>query len=717
MHTALICLELVAKMNRVSVDLRGVVRQYGITDAEISPEELLRIAKNLGFTIKQKRLQPKEIEGKYPLPAICQHHDGSFCTLLKVLPDQEKVVVFNPPDKAVKELTFAQFKELTTGKLIILTHRTTVNQIKFSFKWFFEEILRFKKVILEVMLGSFVVQLFGLVTPLLTQVILDKVIVHRTLTTLDVLAIAFLFVTVFELLLNLSRNYIFIHTANKIDAKLGAKLFRHLFALPYAYFESRKVGTIAARVRELDNIREFITNKSVTLIIDLFFSLVFVAMMFLYSVPLTLMVLAFVAVIAIIYVTVTPELRERLEAKFAMAAESNSYLVESVTGVQTVKSLAIEGSMQRRWEDTLANYLKSSFKLSSLGNFAGNVATTIQRLMTIAVLYFGVRLVIENKMTIGQLIAFQMFTNQFTGPVLRLANLWNDFQQTLLAVDRLGDILNHPVELTTDKAITMPSLKGAIRFDQVSFQYTPSGPAVLQDFSLSIEPGTSIGLVGRSGSGKSTIAKLMQRLYLPVSGAIYVDGVDVRHMNPWWLRNNIGVVLQENYLFSGTIRENICLPRPDASMDMVIEAAKVAGAHEFISELPQGYDTLVGERGSSLSGGQKQRIAIARALITNPRILIFDEATSALDYESERIIQQNLAKIRAGRTLIIIAHRLSVVADCNVIVAMDKGKIVEQGPPSELRSRNGYFAHLHKQQAGTQLAPLGTHATQSPAQV
>lgn len=698
MQTALICFEIVSRVNQISVDTRSIIREFGIQQNELSPEELLRIAKRQGFKAKLKQISLDKLNDKYPLPAIFLLKDGTYGVLLKLNVKDRKVLIFSPNDKKTCELSFDEYNNVSAGSLIVLKHKLISTQARFGFQWFYTEILKYRQVILEVMLGSFIVQLFGLVTPLFTQVILDKVVVHRTLTTLDVLAVAFLFVICFEFLLNLTRNYIFIHTANKIDAKLGAKLFRHLFALPFVYFESRKVGNIAARVRELDNIREFITNKSVSLVIDLVFSLVFVAMMFLYSVQLTLIVLAFIAVVAAIYLVVTPELRKRLQSKFVMASESNSYLVESVTGIQTVKSLAIEGSMQRRWEDTLANYLHSSFKLSSLGTIAGAISNTLQRLMTIAILYLGVRLVIENKLTIGQLIAFQMFAGQFTNPVLRLVNLWNEFQQTLLGVDRIGDILNHPVELQSDKAVTLPSLRGSIRFDSVKFQYAPAAPMVVDNMSFTVEPGTSIGLVGRSGSGKSTLAKLIQRMYLPIEGAIYVDDVDVRHMNPWWLRNNIGVVLQENYLFSGSIRENVSLSRPDASIEMIIEACKIAGAHEFISQLPEGYDTFVGERGSTLSGGQKQRIAIARALITNPRILIFDEATSALDYESERIIHDNLAKIKAGRTMLIIAHRLSTVRDCNRIIALDKGKIVEIGSHEELMRKNGYYAYLYNQQ-------------------
>lgn len=698
MQTALICLELVARLNRLDLDLRSVVREHGLSDADLSTEELLRVAKQLGFTAKLKSLKPNDLVEKYPLPAIAVLKDKSYLGLLKIDLEKQTALVFLPNEKNVQEMSFYQLGEIGTGQFIILSHKQTISQVVFGFRWFYTEILKYKQIVLEVMTGSFVVQLFGLITPLLTQVILDKVVVHRTMSTLDVLAIAFLFIMIMEFLLNITRNYIFIHTANKIDAKLGAKLFRHLFALPYMYFEARKVGNIAARVRELDNIREFITNKSVSVIIDLLFSVVFLIMMFIYSVQLTLIVLVAVVLVAAIYVTVTPVLRQRLQDKFLMASESNSYLVESITGIQTVKSLAIEGSMQKRWEDTLGNYLKASFKLSSLGTVAQAISNLFQRMMTIAILYMGVKLVLENKMTIGQLIAFQMFANQFTNPVLRLVNLWNEFQQALLGVDRLGDILNHPIELQSSKAITLEKIQGAIRFENVSFQYGPGKPMVLDDVSLNIKPGTSVGVVGRSGSGKSTLAKLLQRLYLTNEGAIFCDNIDIRHLHPLWLRTKIGVVLQENYLFSGTIRDNISMPRPDASMDIIIQAAEIAGAHDFISKLPEGYETLVGERGSTLSGGQKQRVAIARALITNPPILIFDEATSALDYESERIIQTNIAKIKAGRTLLIIAHRLSAVKDCDVIIVVDKGKIVEAGSHNELINRQGYYQNLHNQQ-------------------
>ena len=696
MNSALIAFEVVARLNRVDVDIRAIAREAGLQE-HVSPEELVRIAKQFDFKAKQKNLSLSQLAQGYPLPAIGVSAAGDYLVLLKLDADGEKCLLFDSLEKKTIEKTYAEVEE-HYPQFIILKHKKINSQIVFGFGWFFQEILKFKRIIGEVLLGSFVVQLFGLVTPLFTQVILDKVIVHHSLTTLDVLGIAFLAVTIFELLLNIARNYIFIHTAHKLDAKLGAKLFRHLLALPFRYFEARQVGNIAARVRELDTIREFITNKAVSVIIDLFFSLVFVAVMLLYSVKLTLIVLGFVAVIGILYLTITPELRRRLEGKFQMAAASNSYLVESVTGVQTVKSLAVEGNMQNRWEDHLGRYVSSSFKLANMSNISGALSGTLRRLMTISVLYLGVKSVLQGDLTIGQLIAFQMFSGQFVAPVLRLVNLWNEFQQALLSVDRLGDILNHPQEVTNDKAITLPQLKGALRLEQVAFKYQTGGPNVLDALSVHIQPGMSVGIVGRSGSGKSTLAKLLQRLYIPTEGAIYIDDIDARHLNPFWLRYNIGVVLQENYLFSGTIRDNIALPKPDAPMELILNVAKIAGAHEFISQLPEGYDTPVSERGSSLSGGQRQRIAIARALINNPRLLIFDEATSALDYESEKIIQDNMQKIKQGRTTLIVAHRLATIRDCDVILVLEKGRLVESGSHDQLIGQRGYYYNLHAQQ-------------------
>lgn len=697
MHSSLIALEVVGQLNQVAINTQAIIKKYALVNSDFTLEQFIKIAKDEGFKTKIKELKITTLT-KYPLPAIGYLKNGKYITVLKYDSSKQEVLLYDDVEKKPYTQSFEEFLTLSNNQIIVLTHKNTFSQIRFGFKWFFDQILFYKKIVSEILLASFVIQLFGLVTPLFTQVILDKVLVHQTMSTLNVIAVAFFAVIVFELLLGLARNYIFLHTTSKIDAKLGSNLFYHLISLPLVYFEHRKVGNIIARVRELDQIREFVANKSVTLLLDVLFSFIFVVMMFLYSPKLAFIAIAFVGIIALVYFFITPLLRNRLEEKFQMSANSNSYLVESVTGMQTVKSLAIEGSMQKKWENHLANYIEAGFNLTNLSNTLSSLSTLLQKLMTLAILYFGVGLVIEQQLTVGQLIAFQMFANQFSNPILRLVGLWNEFQQTLLAVDRLGDILNTPTENVNKQAISLPKLRGDMKFENISFSYSPNTPNVLKNFSLTVQNGQSIGLVGRSGSGKSTLTKLIQRLYISNEGAIYVDGIDIRHLNPSWLRHNTGVVLQDSFLFSGTIRENIAFAMPSASMERIIMASKIAGADEFIAELPEGYDTLVGERGSSLSGGQKQRIAIARALLTSPKILIFDEATSALDYESEKIIQQNMINIKKGRTMFVVAHRLSTVKDCDKIVVLNKGNIVEIGTHEELMKAEGYYYELYMQQ-------------------
>jgi len=699
MHTALVALEIAGNLNRINIDSRGIAKEFALEDEkEPTIPELARIAKKQSFRVSIKKLSIEKLVENYPMPIICLMKDGSYSTIVRAAKNKEELLVYDPKESKTLPISYDDFDKDFAHQSLVLKHRMFSDEIKFGFGWFINEIMHYKKIILEVLMASFVIQLFGLVTPLFTQVILDKVLVHHSLTTLDVLAVAFLAVTLFDFLLNYMRNYIFVHTTSKIDAKLGAKLYNHLLSLPFGYFVVRQVGNIIARVRELDQIRNFIANKSVTVFLDVLFSFVFLAVMFLYSVDLTLMVMGFVFVIGIVYFFATPKFRRKLEEKFDMGAEQNAFLVESVTGVETVKSLALEGAMQKRWEDKLADYISASFNLSNFGFILGGFTGMVQKLMTISILYFGVLQVIEGNLTVGQLIAFQMFANQFSGPVLRLVNLWNEFQQTLISIDRLGDILNMPPEQKNEKAITLAQLRGDIAFNKVNFSYKPGGQMVLKDLSFSIQAGMSVGIIGRSGSGKSTVAKMIQRLYIPNDGQVMVDGVDISHFNPKWFRTLIGVVLQENYLFRGSIKDNISMAKPSATMDEIVSVARISGADEFISGLPEGYDTDVGERGSTLSGGQRQRVAIARALITNPRILIFDEATSALDYESEKIINKNLVNIKKGRTTIIIAHRLSTVKDCDVIIAMDKGQIVEAGTHDELMKKKGYYHHLYSQQ-------------------
>jgi len=545
-------------------------------------------------------------------------------------------------------------------------------------------------------------QVLSLLSPLITQSVIDKVLVHNSLSTLDVLAIGLIIIAIFETVLSVARNYIFTHTASKIDVILSSRLFDHLFRLPLRYFETRRVGDTVARVRELENIRRFLTGVPMTTVLDSLFIIVYIVVMLFYSPALTLISLAAIPVLVLISVIITPVLKSRLDEKFNCGAESQSYLVEAVTGVQTIKSFAIEPSARKKWEGLLARYTTASFKTSILSGNAGAVAQFVQKIADLLILWIGARLVIAGDLTVGQLVAFRMLSGRVSGPVLRLVQMWQDFQQTSISVKRLGDIFNSKPELSINSSkMRLPEIKGDIRFEKVSFRYSPQSAEVIKNMSFGIRPNTVVGVVGKSGSGKSTISKLVQRLYVPESGKILIDGNDIAMADPNWLRSQIGVVLQESFLFNATIRENIAIRNPASSMDEIINAAKIAGAHEFILEMSEGYDTMIGEKGTGLSGGQKQRIAIARALLTNPRILIFDEATSALDYESESIIQKNLKEICKGRTVMIIAHRLSTLKDADLIMVVDKGQIAEYGPKQKLIDNKGlYYRLLMQQNAG-----------------
>ena len=529
---------------------------------------------------------------------------------------------------------------------------------------------------------------------------MDKVLVHRGFSTLDVITVAFILVKLFVVTLSGLRTYIFAHTTSRIDVELGARLYRHLLQLPIAYFEQRRVGDTVARVRELEQIRNFLTGQALTSVLDLLFSFIFIAVMWFYSGWQTLIVVISLPLYAAWSAFITPVLRARLNDKFARYADNQSFLVESVTALGTIKSMAVEPQMTRRWDKQMASYVHTSFRVTKLATIGQQGIQLIQKSVTIATLYFGAKLVIEGKLTVGQLIAFNMLAGQVAAPVIRLAQLWQDFQQVGISVARLGDILNTPTENPSSR-LNLPEIRGDIAFDHVHFRYRPDAQPVLPDLSLNIRAGEVIGIVGRSGSGKSTLTKLVQRLYVPEQGRVLIDGNDLALADPTWLRRQVGVVLQENVLMNASVRDNIALSDPGMPLENVMQAARLAGAHDFIMELREGYDTIVGEQGAGLSGGQRQRIAIARALVNNPRILILDEATSALDYESERAIMENMDAICHNRTVLIIAHRLSTVRRAHRIIAMDKGQIIEEGSHEELlRRKDGYYRYLYQLQNG-----------------
>jgi len=691
---------MVARLLGLAADAGQLRHRFALSGDAVAPNEIVRIARHLGLKARLVCKQPKRL-GSVPLPALAQHVDGHWLLIAKA--DAQRVLVHDPLEQRPLTLARERFEPAWNGTLILVARRARLNDAgtRFGVAWFIPALVKYRKLFGEVLLASFFLQLFALITPLFFQVVIDKVLVHKGLTTLDVLAVGLVLVSLFEVLLSGLRTYLFSHTTNRVDVELGSRLYRHLLGLPVSYFGARRVGDSVARVRELENIRNFITGSALTLVIDLLFTVVFLAVMYYYSPLLTWVVLGSIPAYVLLSMLVTPLLRARVNEKFNRGAENQAFLVESVNGVETLKAMAIEPQMQKHWDEQLAGYVQASFRATNLGTIASQVAGLINRMVIVLILWVGARAVMAGQLSVGQLIAFNMLASRVSGPVLRLVQLWQDFQQAGVSIKRLGDILNTPTEPGHSQSrLSLPHIKGRIRFDRVSFRYRTDGAEVLSEVSLDIASGEVVGIVGRSGSGKSTLTRLIQRLYVPERGRVLIDGVDIAQVDSAWLRRRIGVVLQENVLFNRSVRDNIALADPGLPMDAVIQAAELAGAHDFILELPEGYDTLVGEHGASLSGGQRQRIAIARALVTNPRILILDEATSALDYDSEHIIQQNMQAICRSRTVIIIAHRLSTVRAAQRIIVMEKGQIIEQGSHDELLVRRGQYAHLHALQSG-----------------
>ena len=693
----LTALVMLLRFHGVGADPAQVRHQSGT--ATIGTVEMVRCAREFGLKARELRTNWARL-ATTPLPAIAVLKDGGFLLLGKV--GDDKVVVQSTKTPRPELMTKNDLEAVWDGRIVLMTRRANLAELsrRFDITWFLGAIHKYRQQLAEVLVASFFLQLFALASPLFFQVVIDKVLVHRSIGTLDVLVIGLLGIALFETILGILRTYLFSHATNRIDVELGARLFQHLLALPTAYFQARRVGDSVARVRELENIRTFLTSSALTLVMDLFFTFVFLGVMFLYSPLLTGIVLAGFPFYVGISAGATPRFRQLLDEKFKRGAESQAFLVESVTGMETLKAMAVEPQMQRRWEEQLAGYVAASFRVLRLGNNASNSVQFVNKVVMAGILYFGARRVISGDLTVGELVAFNMLAGRVSQPVLRLAQIWQDFHQARLSVERLGDILNTAPEPKFNPArAALPAIRGDVTFDHVVFRYRIDGPEVLHDVSFSVSAGQVIGIVGPSGSGKSTVAKLIQRLYIPERGRVLVDGVDLAMVDTSWLRRQVGSVLQENVLFNQSIRDNIALPDPAMPIERVVEAAKLAGAHDFILELPEGYDTIVGERGASLSGGQRQRIAIARALVTNPRILIFDEATSALDYESERIIQDNMQRIAQGRTVFVIAHRLSTVRRSNRIITIDRGRLVEDGTHEELINKGGRYATLHRVQA------------------
>ncbi len=700
-YPGIYCLLMIFKFYNVVVDASTLFHEFCSSGEDLSVLSMIRAAKQYGFKSKKVTIKRSRLE-KASFPFIASAKDQQYFIFGAV---REGQALIQYPNKPVQNISLEELWSFWDGQAILVTFRGLIPGVsrKFDLTWFIPSIVKYRKLFRDVLIATFFIQVFALITPLIFQVVMDKVLVHRAELTLNLLVIGLISISVFEIILGGLRTYIFSHTTSRVDVELGAQLFRHLLKLPISFFSSRPVGQVVARVRELENIRNFLTSSALTLVIDLFFSLIFIAVMFFYSSTLAWIVVASIPVYALISILITPALRKRAEEQFQRSAMNQAYLTETITGVETLKSMAVEPQMRKKWEEYLAGYAKASFRSTVLGMYGGQSVQLVSKIVMALLMWQGSLLVIQGGLSVGELIAFNMLSGQVAAPILRLAQLWQDFQQFRISMERLGDVINFPPEPQSGSNTSAPStLKGNICFEKVVFRYSPNAPEILKSLDLVIPHGQVIGIAGRSGSGKSTLTKLIQRLYVPESGKVLIDGNNLALVEPSWLRHQIGIVLQDNVLFNRTIRENIALSNPTKSMDSIIEAATLAGAHDFILELPQGYETPLGERGVGLSGGQLQRIAIARALITEPGILILDEATSALDYESESIIQSNMHEISRGRTVIIIAHRLSTIRNCDRIIVIDSGQVVEDGSHQSLIKEGNQYAGLWAAQTGSQ---------------
>lgn len=700
LDTALLCLVRAAQILGVPADAEQLRRAYVFDAQGMDALSLVRAAKELGMKSSLLTLGQQDFS-KLPFPSIAILKNGNYVVLTGS--DGQRVALMDPYQPKPFVVDMKQFQEAWSGQIVFLARRFSLQEDvkKFGLSWFFPIIWQYKKFLANVFVISLVLQVLGLLSPLFMQVIIDRVLIHRSVSTLEVFVGGMVLVSVFQVGFGMLRSYLFTHTTNKIDVTLSTKLFRHITRLPLKYFEQWQVGDVVSRVREMDTIHHFLTGSALTVVLDTIFAVVYLLVMFKYSSKLSLVALAFLPVFVILSLIVTPVFRKLLNERFLLNAANQSYLIESITGIQTIKSMAMEWTVIQKWEDMLARYVKTALTTTNVANVSGNIAGFLQQMFTLSILWFGANLVMERQLSLGELIAFQMLAGQVIAPLLRLINMWQSMQQMMVSVERVGDILNEGTEPAFNpNRTTLPKINGEIFLDHVSFRYRQDGSDVLRQVSVLIRAGMKVGIVGRSGSGKSTLTKLIQRMYVPSSGRVMIDGVDLAQVEPAWLRRQIGVVLQENFLFSGTIRDNIAMAHGNASQEEIEMAAKLAGAHEFIMESSHGYDTPVGERGEALSGGQRQRIAIARALLTNPSILIFDEATSALDYESERIILDNLEQMAAGRTMLMIAHRLSAVRRADLILVMDKGRIIEYGSHDELIAKEGPYYQLYQQQQG-----------------
>jgi ATP-binding cassette subfamily B protein len=701
LNSAVACFEMVAKYFGMPFK-RDVVRRVLSNQEErlgqLSLASCGAVADLLGLKPQLAKIPASAID-RLPKLALIKWGDG-FALIYDTNP--KEFIIGSPAERGTIRHSPQTFEELwgEGGEVLMLEATAETPQQRFGLSWFAPSLKKFKWILVEVLVASFFYQIFGLANPLMIQVIIDRVIVQQSVDTLHVLGIFLVIVAIFEAILGSLRTYLFVDTTNRIDMALASQTIDHLLRLPLKYFDRRPVGELSSRVNELENIRQFLTGTALTVVLDAVFSVVYIVVMLIYSVKLTLVTLATIPLFVVLTFFVSPIVRRQLRAKAEQNARTQSFLVEALSGIQTVKAQNIELNTRWKWQERYAHYVSDGFKTVLTSTTASSASNFLNKISALLVLWFGAFLVLDGQLTLGGLIAFRIISGYVTQPLLRLTQLWQNFQETALSLERLSDILDHPQEQEAEQRsqIPMPEIKGQVRYEDVSFRFATSGPLNLVNVNLDFPVGQFVGIVGQSGSGKSTLMKLLPRLYHPTSGRIFIDNYDISKVELYSLRRQIGIVPQDSLLFEGTIQENIALTNPEAETDEIIEAAKIACAHDFIMNLPVGYNTRVGERGSSLSGGQRQRIAIARTILQNPRLLILDEATSALDYDTEAQLSVNLMQWASGRTVFFITHRLGTLRHADHILVMDQGAVVEAGTHEELIALRGRYYCLSQPQ-------------------
>jgi ATP-binding cassette subfamily B protein len=656
------------------------------------------VAESIGLQSQLIKISASSID-QIEAPIMIGWGDG-IAIIFRI--NREGIVLGVPAGSGNQLLTLEEFTEQwgEEGEIITLRKNKFTPNRKFGFKWFLPALKQHKGVLFEVLIASFFVQLFGLMNPLLIQQVIDKAIIKSSPDALGVLGLLLVVFAVFEGLLLSLRTFLFVDTTNRIDLSLGSSIIDHLLRLPLSFFDRRPVGEVSSRIGELEKIRSFLTGTALTAILDSAFSVIYIAVMFIYSWQLTLVTLSVVPLLLIITILVSPLIRAQIQKRAIANAKTQSHLVEVLSAMHTVKAQNIELRSRWKWQDLYTDYVAEGFDNTLTSTVASSASGFLNKLSGLLVIWVGAFLVLNGSLTLGGLIAFRIIAGYVTGPLLRMGSIWQNIQETNLSLERLSDVIDHPTETTGNNSqkISMPEIEGAISFNDIKFRYKHSSPLLLDGFNLEIPKGAFVGIVGTSGSGKSTLTKLLARLYDPEAGKVLIDGVDIGKVELYSLRRQIGIVPQETVLFDGSIEENIALTNPEATTSEIMEAARIAGAHDFIMELPGGYAHQVGERGSGLSGGQRQRIAVARTVLQMPNLLIMDEATSALDYQTERVVSENLMHALQDKTVLFITHRLSSITSADLIVCMGSGNVLEMGTHDELIARKGPYYVLYRQQ-------------------